>query len=191
MFDQKEIEAYRNIKVPSELKTRILADCNAESARGKRNIGGALPRSGMIRSLSAIAACLVLAVALFSVMGTGSVDLSYAGAIVSDEATLIGGSASLASYSSRVVSPAGVPLSIDVSGKAEIAVSGGVLYRLSDDGTEILELGNRAEIRGQTDIWWEVTEAAVFELTVTAKGNQATYILDLTEMAPNGVIYKK
>ena len=63
MFDQKEIESYRNIKVPSELKTRILADCNAESARGKRNIGGALPRSGMIRSLSAIAACLVLAVA--------------------------------------------------------------------------------------------------------------------------------
>ena len=66
MFDNKDLEAYRNIKAPSELKTRILADCEAETERGQRKIGGAFPSRRLVRSLSAIAACFVLAVAIVS-----------------------------------------------------------------------------------------------------------------------------
>ena len=194
MFDNKDLEAYRNIKVPSELKTRILADCEAEATSGKRNIGGAFPTRNWIRSLSAVAACFVLAVAIFSMtrMNTSFVTLSYEGTTISGERTAIGEVASLAEYSPRSVTPAGIPLTFDVRGKAEVAVSGGSLYSVSKDGEEILSLGEKTEITGDTVIWWTVIDGSgEHELTVTVDGKETVYVLEMTELTPNGVIYKK
>lgn len=193
MFDNKEMQAYRNIKVPSELKTRILADCNAESVRGKRNIGGAFPRGSLIRSLSAVAACLVLAVAIFSMtrMETSFVALSYEGTPVSDEPVAIAEVATLSGMESRIVRPTGIPLSFDVKGDAEITVSGGCLFCVSEDGEEIEELSQSAKIRGRAELWWAVVGSEVYELTVEASDGKTTYVLDMTESSPSGVIYKK
>ena len=193
MFDNKELEAYRNIKVPSELKTRILADCNAENEGGKRKIGGAFPSKRWIQSLSAVAACFAIAVAIFSMTRTETsiVGLSYEGTTVSGEGIAIRESASLAGMESRTVTPTGIPLSVDVEGEAEIAVSGGSLYCVSEDGNQVTELGQKTRIQGRTDIWWAVLGSECYELTVTANGKDAVYVLDMTELAPNGVIYKK
>ena len=194
MFDNKEIEAYRNIKVPSELKTRILADCRAETTGGKRNIGGAFPSQRWIKSLSAVAACLVLAVAIVSMtrMDTSLVTLSYEGTTISGERIAIGENASLAEYSPRAVTPTGIPLTFDVRGEAEVSVSSGSLYRVDERGEEILSLGERTQITEDTVIWWAVIGGSgASELTVTADGQETVYILEMTELAPNGVIYKK
>lgn len=194
MFDNKEIEAYRNIKVPSELKTRILADCNAEVTGGKRNIGGAFPSKMWIKSLSAVAACLALAVAIVSMtrMDTSLVTLSYEGTTISGERVAIGETASLAEYSPRAVTPAGVPLTFDVRGETEIAVSSGSLYCVDEHGEEVISLGERTQITEDTVIWWAVIGGSeVNELTVTADGKETVYILEMTELTPGGVIYKK
>lgn len=193
MFDNKELEAYRNIKVPSELKTRILADCNAENEGGKRKIGGAFPSKRWIQSLSAVAACFAIAVAIFSMTRTDAsiVALSYEGTTVSSERIAIQESAALAGMESRTVTPMGIPLSVDVRGEAEITVSDGSLYCVSEDGDQVTELGQTARIQGRTDVWWSVFGSGSYELTVTANGKDTVYVLDMTELAPNGVIYKK
>ena len=194
MFDNKEIEAYRNIKVPSELKTRILADCKAGATDGKRNIGGAFLSQRWIKSLSAVAACLVLAVAIFSMtrMDTSLVTLSYEGTIVSGERIAIGDTASLAEYSPRAVTPTGISLTFDVRGEAEISVSSGALYCIGENGEDIVSLGTNTKITEDTVIWWAVIGGSgASELTVTADGKETVYILEMTELTPSGVIYKK
>ena len=194
MFDNRDLETYRNIKVPSELKTKILADCEAETERGQRKIGGAFPSRRLVRSLSAIAACFVLAVAIVSMtrMNTSFVTLSYEGTTVSGERTAIHEIASLAEVGSRTVTPTGIPLAFDVRGEAEVAVSGGSLYGVSEDGEEVLSLGERTEITEDTVIWWAVISGSgTYELTVTADGKETVYILEMNELTPSGVIYKK
>ena len=194
MFDNKEIEPYRNIKVPSELKTRILADCKAGATDGKRNIGGAFLSQRWIKSLSAVAACLVLAVAIFSMtrMDTSLVTLSYEGTIVSGERIAIGDTASLAEYSPRAVTPTGIPLTFDVRGEAEISVSSGSLYCVDESAEKVVSLGTSTQITEDTVIWWAVIGGSgASELTVTADGKETVYILEMTELTPSGVIYKK
>lgn len=193
MFDNKDIEAYRNIKVPSELKTKILVDCEAEELRGKRVIGGAFPSQQLIRSLSAVAACFVLAVAIFSLtrMNTAPVTLSYEGTVLSHERLAVSDTASYA-LEARTVTPAGIPLEIRSSGRAEITVSGGELFGLGEDGEQIVSLGECTEIIGDTVVWWSVGDSsATYELRVSADGEETVYILEQNDLAPNGVIYKK
>ena len=194
MFDNKELESYRNIKVPSELKTRILADCNAKATGGKRNIGGAFPSQGWIKSLSAVAACFVLAVAIVSMtrMNTSLVTLSYEGTTISGERIAIGENASLAEYSPRSVTPTGIPITFDVRGEAEITVSSGGLYCVDESGEEVVFLGEHTKITGDMVIWWAaIGGLGASELTVTADGKETVYILEMTELTPSGVIYKK
>ena len=191
MFDQKQIEQYRNIKAPSELKFKIAADCNREAVRGNRIIGGAFPMQRLVRSLSAVAACLVLAVAVFSLarMNTELVTVSYGGTAVSEEKTVIDRSQAL---SARAVEPVGIPLSFDVKGEATVTVSDGGLYTVNEGGEEINSLGSATVITEDTFIWWAVADGfGRYEMTVEINGEQTVFILELNEDTPDGVIYKK
>ena len=194
MFDNKDIEAYRNIKVPSELKTKILADQDAEETKRARIIGGAFPTQRLIRSLSAIAACLVRAVAIFSVarMNTTPVTVSYEGIILSEGRVDITPEATLATLEPRVVTPIGIPLSFCVEKSAEIMVDSGSLYRVSDDYEDVENLGEKTVIDEDTVLWWAVIGGSeTYELTVTVNGKATVYVLEMNDLTPNGVIYKK
>ena len=194
MFDQKEIEAYRSIKAPSALKNRITADCEAERTRGKRNIGGAFPTQGLLRSLSAVAACFVLAVAIFSLtrMNTEFVTLSYEGTTLTDAKTVVSQPAVLSDSMAREITPMGIRLAFDTKGEAKITVSGGCLYAMSENGEEIVSLGSETEITEDTVLWWAVVEGlGNYELTVNANDKQTVFVLELNENTPDGVIYKK
>lgn len=194
MFEQKEIQAYRSIKAPSELKNRITADCEAEHVRGTRKIGGAFPMHGFVRSLSAVAACFVLAVAIFSLtrMNTEFVTLSYEGTTLTGAKTVVGKPATLSDSMAREITPMGIRLAFDTKGEAEITVSGGCLYAVSKDGEEILTLGGETVITEDTVLWWAVIEGSGnYELTVDADGKQTVFVLELNEETPDGVIYKK
>ena len=192
MFEQRDIQAYRNIKAPSELKQKITADCIAGNARGNRNIGGAFPMQRFVRSFSAVAACFVLAVAIFSLtrMNTQFASVSYDGATITDSKTAISQATALSVAGARTVEPSGIPLSFDVRGKASITVSGGSLCAVS--GNEIVSLGSETEISDDAELWWSVDEGfGQYEMTVTADGKQTVFILELNENTPDGVIYKK
>ena len=192
MFDKRDVESYRNIKVPSELKSRILADCEAENMRGKRIIGGAFPSQRLIRSLSALAACFVLVVAIFSLtrMNTASVTLSYDGVVLSDERQPVGNTAR--AMDARATVPSGIPLEFKTQENTEIKVSGGSLYLVGEDSEDIVSLGDRAEIAENTVIWWAVEPGSeTYELFVSADGEQTVYVLEINDQSLNGVIYKK
>ncbi len=194
MFEQKEIQAYRSIKAPSELKNRITADCEAENVRGIRKIGGAFPMHGFVRSLSAVAACCVLAVAIFSLtrMNTEFVTLSYEGSAVTAEGIAVSVPTAFADSMAREITPSGIELALDVRGDATVTVSGGCLYTVSEDGTEILSLGSETTITGDTVLWWTVEgDEDEFLLTVTADDKQTVFVLEQNENTPDGVIYKK
>ncbi len=193
MFDNKDIESYRNIKVPSDLKTKILADRRAES-RGERVIGGSFPARHWTRSLSAVAACFLLVVAIFTVtrMNMAPVILSYEGTTLGEAHTAIQPTVAQSVQESRGVTPAGIPLSFKLRETVQITVSGGELYCVSENGEEVVSLGSDTRLSDSTTLWWAVLPGtASYELTVVAEGESTVYILELTDQAPNGVIYKK
>ena len=193
MIDDKDIEEYRKIKAPSELKTRIMLDCETASRKSVRAIGGAYQNRQMIRTLSALAACLVLAVGIFSVtrMGSSPVTLSYCGMELTEEHTAVGGTAMMRLLPDETT-PLGVPLEIETRKTTKITVSGGCLYREGDNGEDPVSCGTTVEIEENTTIWWAVENTtAQYELTVNADGKETVYILETSPDAPNGVIYKK
>ena len=193
MFDSKDIQAYQNIKAPSELKQRIAADCKREAVRGKRNIGGAFPMHRFVRSVSLIAACFVLAVAIFSLsrMNADPVTLSYGGRELTTAPVAIERQETLAA-NPRQVTPLGIPLHFDVKTNAHITVSGGCLFAVSEDGEEILSMGTETQLHKDADLWWAVAKGTDhYELTVNADGEETVFILELNENTPDGVIYKK
>ena len=193
MIDEKDIEEYRKIKAPSELKTRIMLDCETASKNKVRTIGGAYQNRQLVRTLSALAACLVLVVGIFSAtrMGTAGVMISYAGVELAEERTAVGSAAAL-SVSPRGIAPSGLPLEIETHKKTLITVSGGSLYRMSDNGEDVIFCGSETEIEERTTIWWAFEEIeAQYELTVNAGGKITVYILEISPDAPSGVIYKK
>ena len=194
MFEQKEIQAYRSIKAPSELKNRITADCEAENVRGLRKIGGAFPMHGFVRTLSAAAACFARAVAIFSLtrMNTEFVTLSYEGTTVTADAVAVAMPTALAGSMAREITPSGIELAFDVRGEATVTVSGGCLYTVSADGAEILSLGSETAITEDSVLWWTVDgDEGEFLLTVTADDKQTVFVLEKNENTPDGVIYKK
>ena len=192
MIDEKDIMAYRSIKAPSELKSRILADCEAETG-AKRTIGGAFSNRAFVRSLSALAACLVLAVGIFSLtrMNSSYVTISYEGNVLSEEQLVLGNpGTAMARMLPESNAMVGIPLEIEVRRDAVITVSGGTLYDESEDG-EAVSKGSRMEIENDSKIWWVIDGEAQYELKVNADGKETVYILQINDITPNGVIYKK
>ena len=194
MFDSKDVQAYQNIKAPSELKERITADCRREAVHGKRKIGGAFPMRRFVRSVSLIAACFALAIAIFSFtrMNTEVITLSYEGRELTAEPVTIARTETVLAANARETVPMGICLDFAVRGEAEVTVSGGCLFAASADGEEILSFGTTAVINDSTELWWAVVETSgSYELTVSVGDAQSVFVLELDENAPDGVIYKK
>ena len=147
-----------------------------------------------VRSMSLIAACFALAIAIFSFtrMNTEAITLSYEGRELTAEPVRIARTETALAANARETVPMGIRLDFAVRGEAEVTVSGGCLFAVSADGEEILSFGTTAVINDSTELWWAVVETTgSYELTVSVGDAQSVFVLELDENAPDGVIYKK
>ncbi len=189
MINNEDIVKYRNIKAPSELRTRVLRACELEERKQKANQSSryfANPR--FIRGMSAVAACLVLVMLSFVAVRMVSVDalLTYNGNEVSEEIEM----GMVAMGAKSVTSISGIPLNVETNGKTTVVVSGGNLYVADSEGNAV-NCGDELEISKNTDIWWDVSgENEKCFLTVSTKNETTEYILEFKDDTPNGVLYK-
>ncbi len=185
MFDEKEIEAYRSISAPSDLRERVLSSYVAEKPV-KRNF------SGTIRMVSNLAACLILVIALsvFAVGNFGDVSVSVSGQeILPDSAVSIHAEEIVAPLSvqqtEKSVTPSvAFPILLNLSEKTEISVSDGELQTTNDaDGSMTSCTALTAD--GETLIYWSIDPGAqekAFVLTLRSALKSETIILSYDEI---------
>ncbi len=194
MFDSKEIEAYRAISAPADLRQKVLSSCT-EEMKPARNF------SRMIRTVSTLAACLVL-VTCFSVMALGNffeANVFVSGEMVTSEEMqlLFTEDVTPLSLDARAFSHLEVPMTLEMRGKAEITVSDGILLILDDMTDEVLAnvLPGTAYKTGKniTGIWTVVSadaEQKSFEMTIKSLFNTEVITLTYEETTGEWVIFK-
>ncbi len=164
MFNQKEIEAYRSVSAPVDLRDKILSS-GADMAPKKRT-----PREYMRRA-SSIAACFVLVAVLtvFAAGSFGNVSVSLSGSELYEDKSMTyvsnGGAQSISVHRERTETT--IPLAFD--GHAELSVSNGVMKIVSEETQEVLYTGTDYSIDGKTLVHWVVyadDTAQTFEMTV-------------------------
>lgn len=190
MFDKKDIEAYESIKAPKDLKARIWNDC--ESNRPKR--ATVLSDSRFIKQMTAVAACFLLVVTVFSAGMLGGVDavLSYEGESITDAGVAVAFTQPMAieeTVTGRAAAEIRIPLTFVSEQAMTVSVKDGMLYEADESG-ELL--GEQIRISGERHLLWVLdaqTEAS--ELTVKCGLRREQYGLQITEDEPTGMIYKK
>ncbi len=192
MFDKNEIEKYQNIKAPASLKTRIedsIYQENFKTVPEKR-----FSFNQLIRTFSAVAACLVLVAVVMTVWLTNQnyADLYLNGEEITSSRMAIEPDAAPVAHigeEARMKSTIAFPLEIKVKGDAEIAVSGGELFKYEDG--EPISCGITFKCSADTEISWVVeNQIKTYIMTVKSNGSEVIYILEVSEDAPNGVIYR-
>ena len=164
MFNQKEIQAYRAISAPSDLRDKVLSSCAEQPLRKKDS-------RFYMKWVSSIAACFAL-VAVLSVFAAGeyghvSVSLS-GGELVKERAVVYVPEDGVQPLSmQRELAETVIPISLD--GHAEISVSDGIMNVIRSDTNEILYTGTEYSMDGKTLVHWTVCAddtARVYEMTV-------------------------
>ncbi len=192
MFDSKEIEAYRAISAPADLRQKVLSSCT-EEMKPARNF------SRMIRTVSTLAACLVL-VTCFSVMALGNffeADAFISGEMITEEATVFAEEEAMPlSLDARTLSHVDVPMTLEMRGKTEITVSDGVLLILDDTTDEVLETvssGTAYKTDKTTALIWTISadaEQKSFEMTIKSLFNTEVITLTYEETLGEWLIFK-
>ena len=166
MFDSKDIEKYRSVKAPQGLFERISAETSAPKKKA-RVIGNV----AFMRSMSAIAACFIMVVALTFMLGRESSDLYIrvgGEALKADSELSVDAPALL----SRVAEePMGIRFEPMGESEITITVEGGELWRFDGEAT-LCELPYVAE-SGST-LYWVATEPES-RMTLEADGESVTY----------------
>lgn len=189
MIDNKDIEKYRSIKAPSELKTRILRDCNFEERKMRRTLQiFADPR--FVRRMSAVAACFLLVFVGFIALRLADTtpSVSYEGHEVRSREVTVQGAVPLSAK--NLGAPSGVGLKVDAKSETTVTVSDGTLY-IQGVGGEMVDCGTRLTVTKDTEIWWSVSgEEKLYKLTLVSDGESVDYTLEFKDDTPGGVLYK-
>ncbi len=175
MFDSKEVAAYRNISAPNDLRDRVLSSCGSLAPK-KRDMGA------LMRHLSSLAACFVLAAVLVMFVVQ---DLTAFSVSVSDHELVKGQDVVYApndgtqGYSVARASETNVALTLD--GHAELSVSNGMLhiYGAANDD-KLLYTGTDYSVHGKTLVCWVVSaddQTQPFEMTVRSTFKSEKIIL--------------
>lgn len=190
MLNQKYIHEYKNIKAPSDLKKKILADCKERESRQMGHIiSTAVSNGRFVKSLSAIAACLVLVfVAYTSIISTqNTIQLSYGDTVISESPIKTETGVAKALYSQTTE----ITLQLKTNSYSEISISHGELFKLNTEG-EQTACGNKISTKENIAFIWNTDNTqAKQELTITQDKKVTVYVFEVSESAPNGVIYKK
>lgn len=164
MFNQKEVEAYRNISAPDALRDKVLSSC-ADAAPRKRSA------LAYRKWASSIAACFVLVMAL-AALGIGrfaNVSVSLSDSKLAHEQSVEyrskNGAKSISVY--RDGGEETIPLFLD--GRAELSVSDGIMYIMDPETEEVLYTGTEYSMDGKTLVRWTINardDAHPLEMTV-------------------------
>ncbi len=146
MFDSDQMEAYRNIKAPDELRERILQDAEMQSRK---------PRIVPILCTAALtAAALLLVVGLQSPSKTQSIRMN--GITLTEEGTAVTErNAGIATASARIADEICVPLTITLP--AEVTVTSGILCL--PDGRGEIESGVTVQLEENAQLEWCISAA--------------------------------
>ena len=176
MFYDKDIEKFRSIKAPEELKAKIEKEL---SLREKK-------RTVSLKQISALAACfaVLFSFLLFTGLSDSKPVLMYRGAKISTEALCI--EVNTPSIARAAIS-SGIPFEIKVTEETTLSVSeGGLLKEGKAERTEKLVLSDKG-----TATVYLVLDGESLPVTLTADTEKETliYVLSYNE-AKGYVIYK-
>ncbi len=164
MFDSKEIAAYRNISAPNDLRDRVLSSCGSFAPKKRDS-------RALIRHLSSLAACFVLAAVLVMLvvqdLSTVSVSVSN-DELIKEQTVVYAPNDGIQGYSVARTSETKVELTLD--GHAELSVSNGMLniYGAANDD-KLLYTGTDCSVHGKTLVCWVVgadDQTTTYEMTV-------------------------
>ncbi len=149
MFDLQQVNAYRSVEAPEELRERVLTEANKTKAPR---------RSGPFAAAAALAACLLLVLGL-SRLGSGPADLILMGeplregrAVVLEEGS--GMPQDAVAYSRQVMPNQLLPVELELTLKKEttLEVSGGTASVLQDGE----EQEDWTALAGNITVFWEI-----------------------------------
>ncbi len=189
MFDNKDIQEYQSIVVPSGLKSRIERDC-LERQHKPRVIGG----SGLRRWALPMAACLILLCTVFLNLpiGGNTPMLSYGGVPVTAQGTPVRNE-SRASYLA-ISEDEVLFLALTVEGKGTyfVSVSDGAIAPI-DEEENIATAGVEKEMKGKCELLWtlDLNGESSPEIRVRANDKTLTYVLTYDENAEGYVLYER
>ena len=114
MFREEQVEAYKSITAPDEMRKRVMDACAAPKKKSGKSI----------YKYSSIAACLAIIIAVYLVFGgMGSVSVSFNGTAVTESGVPVVTAASAMSRSAT-----GIALEAELDGKTVISASEGNVY---------------------------------------------------------------
>lgn len=204
MFDEKAIESYKQVTAPPELKNRVMKSYQTGHAKSN-NIR-------LYRSLSLVAACLVLvfAVSVFAGRDGGRIPVTMNGTTISETPmaiSTVGPMTALADGSEdtgimtasfgRAMQPqVSIPLVVECTSETKIAVSDGEMQVFDVNTGELLFAGSEYIAEGTVSLWWNVeaeesAEEGAPYLHMTAKGKTQTLQLQYEETDGVWMIYQK
>ena len=160
MFDQKDVEAYRRIKAPEELREQVMRlEQKPEPTRTRTK----WISFGSLAAAACAAVLFIAALPPFAVRGET--------ALLYPQMT----------SGLREVS-GGIPLALETGETTRVSVSGGE-FSLFDPEGELLGDGTEAEISEDVLLYWDLsgTEDTMFSLTLKTNGKQLTYVLSMRD----------
>lgn len=155
MFSEKELDAYRQIKAPEELRMKI----ETQVVQNKRNSFGPV-----MKAVTAMAACLVFVIAFNTFFKNEPIQMTVNGCLLEDEIKFSSASPAMAM---RAVPVCSVPVELELDEKTIVSVSEGFL--IVNDGEPVETI----EVSEDVKIWWNIPcmdEKAEYEMQIKQDG---------------------
>lgn len=186
MFDNKDIEAYRKISAPDELRLRIAQSCQAEIAAPRFS-------AAKIRGLSAVAACLIIIACVFTFGRNDGISITVNGEeLSSQEIILADVNQGIAPAAARMLPVYNVPVKLDVKRQTEISVSDGMMQIFDAETGEYIASETSISTDRDIQISWELSEtSAEPKMYVRDKKNSYTITLRYDEAANQRTICRQ
>ncbi len=163
MFSDKEIQAYKKISAPPELYGKIKSSVTTKSRF--------IP-SVVIKTVGAVAACFIIAVAIMMFGANPEPDIICNGQELQSSMLFYDISPASDKRESSVLS---VPFEIELREDTEIVLSCGRLVTSEGESVDgILK-------KGKLEIWWEIPESdKKIDCEMVLKGEKTTTVITLT-----------
>lgn len=170
MFDKKDIDSYRSISAPNELRERVMTyfkeESNAKTAKKYR-----IPE---IYKFSAMAVCMLLVLVigiLFYSNNNSKLSVWVNGEKLTSEAITISSSDDgIAPANARAMLGFDIPIEFDIKRQTEISVSGGMMQVFDEETGELIALETTFFTDKSVKIVWEISTAdinAAYEMYVS------------------------
>ena len=163
MFKKADMEAYKNIKAPLELKEKVMMANNRRSFSYYR--------------MQAVPACMVAMMAFAMMWNWNHSYATIQGAMTSVENGVQ--TATFASLDSRTVSQNSISVKLDSNHKRKVAVSEGSLQYVDPKTGETVVGDSKLWVKANAEVLWTLDSQVdkSYELSVSGWGKDETYLL--------------